>query len=154
VNKNKQNIQISILSAVALLLLDIATKMWTTSPLYKPVVFIRNFFYFTLPQHNSGVAFGIQLPMWAQVTASTIVLVVLALIAKQYIFSINKPQFIKSVLFGIIIGGAAGNLINRVMQGYVVDFIVLRPIPTFNIADIGITVGLIGIFLTTFTDKK
>jgi len=153
-NKNKQNIQISILSAVALLLLDIATKMWTVYPSYKPIIFVRNFLYLSSPQQNNGVAFGIPLPMWAQVMASIIVLVALALIAKQYIFSINKPQFIKSVLFGIIIGGAIGNLINRVMQGYVVDFIVLRPIPTFNIADMGITVGLIGIFLTTFTDKK
>ena len=154
VNKNKNNILLGALSGIALLLLDIASKLWVTYPSYKPIVFIKDFLYLTFPQHNSGVAFGIPLPMWMQLVASILVLAVLGAIAKRYIFSAGKPEFIKSVLFGIIIGGAIGNLIGRVTQGYVVDFIALRPIPTFNIADIGITIGLIGLFITSLQKQN
>ena len=48
---------------------------------------------------------------------------------------------------GIILGGALGNLYERVVYGEVVDFIALGPIPLFNLADAGITVGLIGLVL-------
>jgi signal peptidase II len=47
-----------------------------------------------------------------------------------------------------------GNLINRIQLGYVIDYIILRPFPVFNIADIGITVGLIALFLLTYNNKN
>ena len=103
---------------------------------------------------NSGVAFGIGLPMWLQIIGSIIILIILFKVGHDYIFSKNKPQFLKPILFGIIIGGAIGNLINRICQGYVIDFIVLKPIPIFNIADIGITVGLIGLFIIFLINPK
>ena len=145
--KKKHNIQLALLSGIALLLLDIASKLWTVSPSYNPMVFIKNFFYLTNHQMNSGVAFGIAVPMWIQIIGTIVILIILFDLGYKYIFSENKRLFIKPVLFGIIIGGAIGNLINRIFQGYVIDFIVLKPIPVFNIADVGITVGLIGLFI-------
>jgi signal peptidase II len=154
VNKNKNNYQLSILSGAALLLLDIATKLWTLSSSFRPIVFIKNFFYLTKYQMNSGIAFGIDIPIWVQITGSMVILIILLRFGNQYIFSESKQQFIKPVLFGIIIGGAIGNLINRILQGYVIDFIVLKPIPVFNIADVGITVGLIGLLIIFLIEPK
>lgn len=149
------NYLIVSLSGLILLGLDVLTKYWATLPTYKPVVFIKDFFYFTNFQTNSGIAFGIKLPIWLQIIGSIVILIALFHLSNQYFFSKNKRQFLKPVLFGIIIGGAVGNLINRIFQGYVVDFIVLKPIPVFNIADIGITVGFVGILaLTLITSKK
>lgn len=49
---------------------------------------------------------------------------------------------------GMVLGGAAGNLLDRVRLGHVVDFIDLHFWPVFNVADIGITVGALLIVLT------
>ncbi|MBN2087315.1 signal peptidase II [Candidatus Peregrinibacteria bacterium] len=151
----KYNYLIASFSGLILLGLDILTKYLVIQPFYKPVTFIKNFLYLTNVQKNSGIAFGIKLPIWLQIIGSIIILVLLFRFADQYFFSKNKRQFLKPILFGIIIGGAIGNLINRIFQGYVVDFIVLKPIPVFNIADIGITVGFIALLvLSLFGEKK
>lgn len=148
------NYSIAILAGIILLATDILTKYWVTLPIYKPVIFVKNFFYFTNYQTNSGIAFGISLPIWLQITGSIVILIILFRIGDQLFFSKNKRQFLKPVLFGIIVGGAIGNLINRIFHGYVIDFIVLKPIPVFNIADIGITIGFAGLLLATLITKK
>lgn len=150
----KSQYTISILAGIILLALDVLTKYWVTLPVYKPVIFIKNFFYFTDFQTNSGIAFSISLPIWLQIIGSLVILLILFHIADQLFFSENKRQFLKPVLFGIIVGGAIGNLINRIFQGYVIDFIVLKPIPVFNIADVGITVGLIGLLIFSLFESK
>ena len=153
-NKKEKNLQLAVLSGVMLLLLDISTKLLVASPSYEPIVFIKNFFYLTSLQKNSGIAFGIGVPIWLQVIGTIVILVILLDFGYKYILSENKQLFIKPFLLGIIIGGAIGNLINRIFQGYVTDFIVLKPIPVFNIADVGITVGLIGLFIILLINPK
>lgn len=63
--------------------------------------------------------------------------------------SLGKPRPThEAVAFGLIIGGALGNLIDRIargpgiLDGKVIDWIDLRPIPTFNVADSAITVAV------------
>ena len=51
------------------------------------------------------------------------------------------------IAFSLILGGAIGNLIDRMMYGYVIDFIDFRIWPVFNIADSAITVGAVIIAL-------
>ena len=61
----------------------------------------------------------------------------------------NQGQAVLGAGLALVLGGAVGNLIDRIMLGYVVDFIQVRfagvpffdPFPSFNIADAGITVG-------------
>ena len=57
---------------------------------------------------------------------------------------------------GLLIGGAIGNLIDRLKTGYVVDFIDFRVWPVFNIADISIVVGvgIIIYFMVFFPEKQ
>ena len=54
----------------------------------------------------------------------------------------QSPALVRLAL-GLILGGAIGNLIDRVRLGYVVDFIDLRWWPVFNVADLGIVGGLL-----------
>ncbi len=80
----------------------------------------------------------------------------LATIFLLYLFvRIGPREKILMVAFSLILGGAIGNVIDRVSMGYVVDFIEwhLREKyrwPTFNIADVGITVGLVLILIDSF----
>lgn len=99
---------------------------------------------------NRGAAFGL-----FENSALLIVLILVAVcvIAFLYIRMLNSGPLIYKLVFGMIIGGAAGNLIDRIHHsGYVVDFISFR-IPEinyyfaiFNIADACISVGVFLLF--------
>jgi len=78
-----------------------------------------------------------------------VIIGVLVYLGYKHLFNERKYGRFNEHLLGIIVGGALGNLINRVYLGYVIDFIVLKPFPVFNIADIGITLGLVILFLST-----
>ena len=52
----------------------------------------------------------------------------------------KQPKIIK-IATSTIIGGAIGNLIDRLRFGYVIDFISLKPFPIFNLADTALTIG-------------
>ncbi len=58
------------------------------------------------------------------------------------------------VALGMILGGAIGNLIDRLRFGYVEDFIDLRVWPVFNLADSAISIGVMWLIWKTLRDKK
>jgi signal peptidase II len=92
--------------------------------------------------HNSGVAFNF-LAGGGEATVLVVTLGALGLLAT---FLALRPQ--RRWLWipaGLLIGGAIGNLVDRVVQGYVTDFIKLPDWPAFNVADVGITVGVIAL---------
>lgn len=98
---------------------------------------------------NRGVSFGLfraeqDLMRWALVVFSLVVAVVLAVWARRA----DRP--IVSLALGMIIGGAVGNAIDRVRFGAVVDFIDFSQAMfpwVFNVADSGITVGVLLLLL-------
>ena len=61
----------------------------------------------------------------------------------------NKIFLILNIFLSMLLAGAVGNLIDRVVRGYVVDFIYFKPInfPVFNVADCYVTISCIGIVL-------
>lgn len=89
---------------------------------------------------NTGSAFGM-------FQGYSNVLTVLALGAigflAIYYFKQARNDVLVAVALGLQLGGAIGNVIDRVRYGYVVDFIDFPRFPTFNIADSAITVGVI-----------
>lgn len=137
-----------IVSVLAWLAIDLITKCYAAKGSFNSMVFIKNFFYLTL-QSNKGVAFGISFGYMLQLIMSIFILGLLIYFGFKHLFKEKRNLFLNQFLLGIIVGGAIGNLINRIRLGYVIDFIVLKPLPVFNIADIGITVGLIILFLLT-----
>ena len=142
-----------IVSAFLWLAIDLISKYYALNANFDSTVFIKNFFYLTL-QSNRGIAFGIPMNYLIQLITSIIILGLLIYFGFKYILSQKRNAFLNQFLLGIIIGGALGNLINRIHLGYVIDFIVLKPFPVFNIADIGITIGLILLFFLNFQTTK
>ena len=96
------------------------------------------FLRFTLAR-NTGAAFGI---FQGQSTIlSVIAIAAIALILWLYHASAGKSLLLRLAL-AFQLGGAFGNLLDRFMYGYVVDFVDVGPWPIFNVADSSISVGI------------
>jgi signal peptidase II len=92
---------------------------------------------------NAGISFGKANELGQLV--SVVVLVVILVLLK---LALNSKDFRTSVLYGLIIGGAMGNLADRIfresegfLKGEVVDFIDFQWWPVFNIADSAVVIG-------------
>ena len=116
---------------------------------------------------NRGAAWGVLSGAGEQFRVPFFYLVSIA--AVIFIFSyyrkLRTEQRYLQIALALVLGGAIGNTIDRVLRGYVIDFIDwhwfdpywLRPSlhwPTFNVADSGITVGLAMLFLEMLFAKK
>jgi signal peptidase II len=97
---------------------------------------------------NSGVAFSLLSGGAAGVTA--LALVVLAVLLA--FFARFHAQRLLWLPTGMIAGGAIGNLVDRLREGAVTDFIKLPDWPAFNLADSAITLGVIGLVLVMVRD--
>jgi signal peptidase II len=103
---------------------------------------------FTLT-HNRGVAFGLAGGAGAPLVLVTLV----ALGVVGYLFSRNPARGGMWVAVGLLVGGAVGNLVDRVRLGHVTDFIDLPPWPPFNLADVAITAGVILLVILYLLDS-
>lgn len=149
-------------TALAVTIIDQVTKLLARQNLTldKPVPIIRGFFDLNL-SYNRGAAFSI-LPNWAPL------FIIVGLVA---IFAIVKfrgaggGSITASIGLGMLLGGAIGNLIDRLAfpSRGVTDFLDLHvqlkgssyPWPTFNIADVGIVLGaLLTLFYVYVIDKR
>ncbi len=94
--------------------------------------------------HNPGIAFG-----WLSGAGGLVVAGSLVVGALLFTFMLRvDPEDLLTVLGGALItGGAIGNLVDRIEQGYVTDYIHLPNFPTFNAADVWITVGVAMVLL-------
>ena len=134
------------------LALDIITKQWAISPHFQPLRLIGDWFYLTEFQKNEGIAFSIPVPQTLQLVGSMLILFLILYYGLRHL--LKEPSVGQAILLGLVLAGGIGNLIDRLMQGYVVDFIVLKPIPVFNLADVGITVGLALLFVTMMRNES
>jgi signal peptidase II len=132
-----------IILIILIIGLDQASKFIFNSSLVlnQPNPVIKGFFYLTLV-HNRGAAFGIlknQLPLFILISIFAIILISFNLkkSSGDKRFSLNNLALI------LIFSGAIGNLIDRVIFGYVIDFLDFCVWPVFNVADSAITIGAI-----------
>ncbi|HEX3519732.1 MAG TPA: signal peptidase II [Solirubrobacteraceae bacterium] len=100
---------------------------------------------------NHGVAFGF-LP--GSQTAVTI-LIVLALLALLVYFALHATRRLMWLPTGMLVGGAVGNIVDRLRDGSVTDFVKL-PLgwPPFNLADASITLGILILFLLIDSSRR
>lgn len=140
---------VPIVSALLLGAADQASKVWAVRnlPLFEPRVLVDGFFDL-VHVRNTGVAFSLLSNLdhrW--VHPLLILATVLAMGAVLAYIAYLPCRGAAPVGLGLILGGAVGNLIDRARLGYVVDFIDLywrnHHWPTFNVADVGITVGVV-----------
>lgn len=137
-----------VIPAALAVIADQITKMWAANAfIYGETRPVTGFFNFTLV-HNPGGAFGL-LGQAAPGTrlAVFIVVVLIALIALIWAFChYYRQNRFMAVVLALIIGGAIGNLIDRIRFGFVIDFLDFHAKgwhwPAFNVADICVTLGL------------
>ncbi|HML20471.1 MAG TPA: signal peptidase II [Aggregatilinea sp.] len=135
-----------LLALVVLLVigLDQLTKRYVAAHLapydsWMPIKAIEPYFRFT-HVHNTGAAFGI-FPGGGGVFLAIALVVSTAII---YFYShLIGPQILVRISLGMQMGGALGNVVDRLRQGYVIDFFHVEHWPVFNIADSAIVVGVI-----------
>jgi signal peptidase II len=93
---------------------------------------------------NRGIAFSL-------LDGYPVLSTVLAILALGFIvvFVVRSlaPTRLTALGFGLVVGGALGNLIDRLRAGFVVDFVSVWRWPAFNVADVAITVGIILLIL-------
>jgi signal peptidase II len=152
-----------LLMSAVIVVLDLWTKGIATESLtlYRPVE-INSWLNMTLA-HNYGAAFSFLSDAggwqrWLFTVLASVVTVVLIV----WLIRLPKDEQVTAAALGLIIGGAVGNLVDRITLGYVVDFIDVyyktSHWPAFNLADSAITGGVIlllvdGFFLSG-RDKK
>ena len=88
---------------------------------------------------NSGIAFGL-FSTWASAVTLLTAIAVAWMVA--YFARAGARHPVLPVAFGLLIGGSAGNLVDRLRLGHVTDFLDLRYWPAFNLADTFIVVGV------------
>jgi signal peptidase II len=146
---------LALLTAVIIIVLDQWTKALVVQYLSPPdtgrvVPIIGDYLSLDYIQNN-GAAFS----MFANTAVLAVLIVVaIAVIAYLYLRILNTGPLALKLIFGMIIGGAAGNLIDRLHHGgYVVDFLFFQ-IPqigfrfaVFNLADASISVGVFLLFV-------
>lgn len=135
--------------------MDQLTKWWATEALADgPIVIIEDFFQFRLT-FNTGAAFSMFSgggPVLAAIAIGVIVLI-------MFVLS-DASRRGEAVALGMVLGGSIGNLADRVargdgfLDGAVVDFIDFSFFATFNVADMGITLGVGLLLLLAFVTKS
>ena len=144
-----RSLQLELWIAGAIVALDQAAKALVRSrfELHESIEIIPGFFNLTRV-HNYGAAFG----LWnaAEFPFKTVVLSIVAAVAllalTVYASTLPVEQLLARIGLALIVGGAAGNLIDRLSAGFVVDFVDVYwrdwHFWAFNVADAAITVGV------------
>lgn len=119
--------------------------------LNESIPIISNFFQLTYIE-NSGIAFGMFSGGSVIFTVAAIIATVLVI---WYLWKVRNGRFSLKLSLAIILGGAIGNLIDRLLFGKVVDFLDFSIAglhwPVFNVADSSVTIGIfLFIYLTLF----
>lgn len=147
--------------AVVTFILDRLSKGWIVSHLPYPtygepraIPVIKEFFYI-VHVGNTGAA-------WSMFSGQGMILGGLAVATLIAIFIWRRALGLRSrmaqICFGLLCGGIAGNLVDRLRYGHVIDFIDLHfgsyIYPTFNVADSGICVGVLLYLWHSFREAK
>lgn len=133
--------------SAAVVAADLATKAWVSAVFrYGETLEVTPFFNLVLV-HNSGAAFSFLAGAggWQRWFFTVVAIVISAVI----VWMLRKPGNgrLLSCALSLVLGGAIGNLYDRVTLGHVVDFVQVHAaghyFPAFNVADSAITVGVV-----------
>ncbi len=145
--------------AVAIIILDLATKYLASGLLdYARPVAVLPFFDLTL-LYNTGAAFSLLAdhPGWQRWFFAVVALGA-SIGLTVWLTRLKAGETLLAASLAGIIGGALGNLYDRLVHGYVVDFLSFHVAgwyyPAFNMADIGITLGAIGLIWESVIGEK
>lgn len=141
-----------IVTALIVILLDLATKIWAVARLEnQPEIKVFGEFLKFSFVRNPGAAFSFGTSVtWVFTLIAIAVSITILLVSKSVT---NRPW---AIALGGLLGGAVGNLIDRifrspeVFQGHVVDFISVPNYPMFNISDSAVVLSAIAMVVLSF----
>lgn len=141
---------------LVVILLDMVSKYIVSKLLIvnESVMIIKNFFNITYVR-NTGAAFSI----FSENTFLVMVISFMIIMGIILYISKNKPSNkIEKISYSLILGGAIGNFIDRIIYGYVRDFIEIDifgwDYPIFNLADVFVVVGVILLVIATWRGRN
>ena len=146
---------------VLVLVIDLASKVYFDNSLqmYQQIVVIPDLFSWTLA-YNTGAAFSFLADSagWQRWLFALIAVVVSAVLV-VWLKRLGRNDTWLAIALALILGGALGNLYDRITYGHVVDFILVHwqnrwYFPAFNFADSAICVGAVMLALDMFKSKK
>lgn len=156
----KQVPVIGLIAALLTFLADQAVKAWVSGPLALPLVGqieIMPVFRLTWAE-NTGVSLGLftsdsATGRWILIGATTLI----ALVVVTWMFFEKARADI--VALGLVLGGASGNIVDRIRHGFVVDYADLhfgnfRPFFIFNLADAAISIGVVIILARSLLSRE
>ncbi|TVT88320.1 signal peptidase II [Pseudomonas sp. RGB] len=127
--------------------------------MYQQIVVIPDYFSWTLA-YNTGAAFSFLADSsgWQRWLFALIAVVVSAVLV-VWLKRLGRDDTWLAIALALVLGGALGNLYDRIALGHVIDFILVHwqsrwYFPAFNFADSAITVGAIMLALDMFKSKK
>jgi signal peptidase II len=147
---------LALLVVVIIIVVDQWTKALVVEHLWPPesgpVIHLIGQYLELFYIRNNGAAFSL---LSNSIVLVGLIIVAVAVISYMYARMINNGSLVMKLIFGMIVGGALGNIIDRARHsGYVIDFIAFR-IPQinfyfaiFNVADAAISVGVFLLFVT------
>ena len=146
---------IKVLVFIICVLFDLFTKFLIQNNLYLNQSIKINQFFDIVYVQNYGVSFGLfsrEMPHWFLIFIALLVVILIL-----YLMIISNKNLEKNAYF-LIIAGAIGNIIDRALNSYVVDFISIHYEsfywPAFNFADIYITIGIIMLLISFFIKSE
>ena len=150
----KENVYFSIL-IVIIFLFDRTSKLKVISNLNESSYYVNNYINFDLIW-NIGIGFGLLSTTSTIIYNLVTILIALVIFILFLVFITSKN--LDKLIYALIIGGAAGNLYDRLIYKAVPDFIDIHYSNfhwfTFNVADIFITIGIIIFFIRSFFVKN
>lgn len=137
------------------LLVDQTTKWWIVTYVMDPprVIPVTSFFNIVLGR-NTGVSFGLlgDASPWLLITVAA------AVVAMLLVWMHRAESRIAAIAFGLISGGAVGNIVDRLRHGGVTDFLDFYigewHWPAFNMADVGIVCGAVLLLVQSLIFEK
>ena len=143
------------LLTVVFLIIDIISKIVVSKLMnvYDSIILIKDFFYITYVR-NTGAAWSIfeGRVLWLIIISLMIITFII-----YYVFKNIPKNKVEFVGYSLVLGGAFGNLLDRIIYGYVVDFLDFYifgyDYPIFNLADSFIFIGVILVIIYTWRCK-
>ena len=143
--RSQWSVSLALLATFAVIFFDRITKLFFVGllGLGESLPLIPHVLHATLV-HNTGIAFGFFRDQGIVFIIIPVIAIIL-LIFNVYYYRQNNEVLNRRYVaaFSLILGGAMGNLFDRITYGYVIDFIDFRVWPVFNIADSAITIGAV-----------
>jgi signal peptidase II len=155
------NRSLGFIVALVVFGLDQLVKWWVTGPLAVDhegaILYILPFFQFTYTENN-GISLGLlnattEAGRWMLVGLTSAIAIGVAF------WMTREKNRVDQFALGMVLGGALGNILDRTLHGYVVDFADLhfgawRPFLIFNVGDAAISIAVVILLLRAFLSRK